>query len=77
MGIITISVDDEVEKRFRQNVKMKLGQRKGALGDAITQALKLWNEKQADMEFTRELLSKQIDRGGYSFSDRGDLHARN
>ncbi len=45
MGVITVSVDDEVEERFRKLVAKKYGRIRGALGVAITEAIKLWIEK--------------------------------
>ncbi|WP_167886858.1 hypothetical protein [Thermococcus sp. M39] len=45
MGVITISVDDEVEKEFRKLVEKRYGKIRGALGVAITEAMKLWIKK--------------------------------
>ncbi len=45
MGVITVSVDDRVEKRFRELVVGKYGRIRGALGVAVTEAMKLWIEK--------------------------------
>jgi hypothetical protein len=76
MGTITINVDDKVEERFRKNVAMKYGMRKGALGEAVAEALEHWNNEHADLEFTMRLLEQKKDRGGYRYMDRGELHAR-
>ena len=40
MGIITVSVDDKVEKEFRKIAMEEYKGRKGFLGDAITEAMK-------------------------------------
>ena len=45
VGVITVSVDDEVEKRFRELVVEKYGRIRGALGVAVTEAMKLWIKK--------------------------------
>jgi len=50
MGIVTISMDDEVERKLRTIVKGKR-----ALGKAITSATKEWLEKQK-----QELLKKKL-----------------
>ncbi|WP_179192997.1 hypothetical protein [Thermococcus litoralis] len=43
--MITVSVDDEVEKKFRKLVEKKYGKIRGALGVAVTEAMKLWIKK--------------------------------
>ncbi|GAB6102457.1 hypothetical protein JCM16138_16800 [Thermococcus atlanticus] len=45
MGVITISVDDDVERKFRKLVAEKYGRIRGALGVAVTEAMRLWIEK--------------------------------
>ena len=45
MGILTVSVDDDVEKKFRELVERKYGKIRGALGVAVTEAMKLWIKK--------------------------------
>ncbi|SEW22007.1 hypothetical protein SAMN05216170_2198 [Thermococcus thioreducens] len=45
VGVITVSVDDDVERKFRKLVAEKYGRIRGALGVAVTEAMKLWIEK--------------------------------
>ncbi|WP_460041890.1 hypothetical protein [Thermococcus atlanticus] len=45
VGVITISVDDDVERKFRKLVAEKYGRIRGALGVAVTEAMRLWIEK--------------------------------
>jgi hypothetical protein len=57
MGTITISVDDDTEKRFREAAKKKLGERKGYLGKATTEALEIWVRKQSQDEIACDALA--------------------
>ncbi|MDD1683826.1 MAG: hypothetical protein LUO98_08335 [Methanoregula sp.] len=57
MGTITISVDDDTEERFRRAAKKKLGERKGYLGKATTEALECWILKQTQEEIARDALA--------------------
>jgi hypothetical protein len=45
MGVLNVSVDDEVEREFRELVRKRFGPMRGALGAAVTEALRLWIEK--------------------------------
>ncbi len=42
MGKITIMLPDRVERELRVRVAEKFGGRKGALGDAIAEAVQAW-----------------------------------
>ena len=57
MGTITISVDDDTEQRFRDAAKKKLGERKGYLGKATTEALETWIRIQSQEVIARDALS--------------------
>ena len=56
MGILTISMKDEVEKELREAVKKKMGEGKGVLGKAIEEAVKKWVED----EEQRKIAERQI-----------------
>ena len=45
MGVITVKIDDELEKRLRKTVIDVYGSKKGALGKVIEEAIKLWLNK--------------------------------
>ena len=42
---LTIMIPDELDKRLRVKVAQKHGGKKGALGEAITEAIELWLKK--------------------------------
>ena len=79
MGTITISVDDDTEKRFRKAAKKKLGERKGYLGKATTEALESWILKQTQEEIARDalaLLETGYHPGRHLYKERKDLYDR-
>ena len=79
MGTITISVDDDTEKRFRAAAKKKLGERKGYLGKATTEALEIWVRKQTQEEIARDalaLLETGHHLGRHTYTERKDLYDR-
>lgn len=45
MGVLNVEIDDELEKKFRVKVLERKGSKKGALTEAVEEALKLWIEK--------------------------------
>lgn len=44
MGQMNITIDDEIERRFRMKVS-SLGGKKGDLGRYVGEALEMWTEK--------------------------------
>ena len=80
MGTITISVDDDTEKRFREAAKKKLGERKGYLGKATTEALEHWVRLQSQEDIASDalaLLKKGHPLGKHLYKERKDLYDRN
>ena len=57
LGTITISIDDDTEKRFREVAKKKPGERKGYLGKATTKALECWMKQQTLEEIVLDALT--------------------
>ncbi|MBI4170364.1 MAG: hypothetical protein HY514_01625 [Candidatus Aenigmarchaeota archaeon] len=78
MGIMTISVNDEAEKLFRKLASAKYGKRKGALGEAVEEAIGLWAEKEKKNAVAKamELLEKGHNSGGLLYKSRDELHER-
>ena len=65
MGTITISVNDDVEKEFRETVKKRLGQGKGVLGKAVEEALQKWVHDERQRQIAAEL-REMMNKGLYS-----------
>jgi hypothetical protein len=42
MGKLTLTLDDELEKRFRDEVYKRLGMKKGNIQSCIEEAIELW-----------------------------------
>ena len=79
MGTITICIDDATEQRFREVAKNILGEKKGYLGRATTEAITLWIRDKEQETIAREgleLLEKEHHLGTYGFSSRKDIHDR-
>ena len=64
MGTITISVDDEVEKKFRQTVEEYTNNKKGDLGKALTEAMKKWIDEKEQREIA-ERMKMRMEKGMY------------
>ena len=74
---ITVKVDEDIEKTFREAASRRYGKRKGYLGKAITEAMKEWSEKGEKSEESkfRELLEKGVKMKKWKFN-REELHDR-
>jgi len=75
MGVITTSIDDDVEKRLREAIS----DRKGAMGDAISEALRGWLEDRRSSELEEralERLEKGYEMGELQYDEREELHGR-
>ena len=78
MGTITISVDDATEMEFREVVKEEIGETKGSLGSAISEAMNLWIKQKQQIEIAERqlaLIEKGFHLGKYKFN-REELHER-
>ena len=65
MGTITISIKDEVEKKFRETVKKELGEGKGKLGTAIEEAVVKWTDEKRQREIGKRMI-EMMEKGLYS-----------
>ena len=79
MGTMTISIDDDTEKTFREVAERKLGKKKGYLGQATTEALRLWIREMTQEEIANDallLLERTVDYGAWHYKDRQELYDR-
>lgn len=79
MTTITISVDSDVEERFRESAKKQYGGKKGYLGDAVTEAMKKWLLEVTSQEIAKRALNrmrKGFNMGGLTYSKREELYER-
>ena len=77
MGTMTINVEDETEKLFRKLAGAKYGKRKGAIGEAVTEAMQIWLKSESDnVAKAIELLEKGHNGGGLLYKSRDELHER-
>ena len=76
MGTITINLKDNIESQFRGLVKEEVGTYKGALGQALEEALQLWITQKKEEEISKRQLAmmrKARVLGKYIFN-RDELH---
>lgn len=78
MGTITVNVQDEVEKKFREVAGSIYGRRKGHLGRALTEAMKIWIKKKEETHVIKalHLLEKGFKMGKITYKKREELHRR-
>ncbi|MFQ5950589.1 MAG: hypothetical protein ACE5KH_00720 [Candidatus Geothermarchaeales archaeon] len=77
MGTITLSVDDDVEEEFRAVVKETSSRKKGVLGEAVTEAMRLWIHRKKQRRTAEEalkLLDRGFDMGERVYVEREELH---
>lgn len=79
MGTITLSIDDETERLFRKTAKQVVGERKGYLGEAATDAMKLWIHEKTQKAIAQDaldLIRKTYRFGEKRYNSRKDLYDR-
>ena len=80
MGTITICIDDEIERQFRQVARETLGEKKGYLGKATAEAIENWvqdKEQDAIAQEALRLMSEDWYLGKRLYKTRQDIHDRN
>src|SRR3989344_5590118 len=79
MGIMTVSVETDTEKRFRETAKRFMGEGKGSLGRAVNEAMEGWI-RQKEQEEIRERALRRLEIGyeigRLLYKRRGELHER-
>jgi len=76
MGVITVSIDDDVEKRFREKLE-ELGNEKGKMGEAISEAVEKWiNQKEKREDRLRTIMSEGVNLGKDFEFDREKANER-
>ena len=77
--IITVSVNAEVERKFRRTAKAVHGAKKGYLGGALTDAMERWTKDREETDTVAaalSLLDQGIDLGGVRYKHKDELHER-
>lgn len=80
MGTVTISLEDDVEERFREQARQEYGKGKGVLKEAITKAIEKWMDGIEQNEITQrqlKLMDKGFTMGKSLYKNRDELHDRN
>lgn len=64
MGTVTINLSDEIEARFRAEVKERFGEGKGKLGKAVEDALNKWANESEEAKL-RQRAIQMLKKGLY------------
>lgn len=79
MGTITVNVSDETEQLFRETVKEEIGEGKGKLGAAVSEALQKWVDEKKQRDIAKRmiaLMEKGFDMGRITIKSRDELYDR-
>ena len=79
MATITVNVSDEIEEKFRAEVKEHLGEGKGVIGRAVSEAFAKWIQQKRQEHITndlRKLLDKGLKIGKILYKKREELYDR-
>lgn len=75
---MTVSVDEEIEEKFRKEVERELGKKKGALSKAVDEAFEKWTKEKRQEEIAEKelnLMEEGFEMGKVKF-EREELHER-
>jgi len=79
MTTVTINLSDELNKKFREIVKLQIGEGKGTLGRAVEEALTSWIKQKNQVEIADEMINMMengFDMGRVKIKKREELHER-
>ena len=79
MATITINLNDEVNEKFRELIRQKVGEGKGAIGKAIEEAVTFWIKEKKQEDIANEMLGlveTGFEMGRIKIKTRGELHER-
>ena len=79
MATITINLNDELNNKFREIVKLKIGEGKGTIGKAIEEAITSWIKEKKQIDIANEmmdLMEKGFNMGKIKIKSRDELHER-
>lgn len=75
MGVVTVTIDDEVEERFREKLD-EMNNGKGAMGEAVSEALEKWiRENNSNKRKWEKIAEEGLELGGKDF-DRDEANER-
>ncbi|MCZ7372163.1 MAG: hypothetical protein O8C59_05415 [Candidatus Methanoperedens sp.] len=79
MGTITINVNDDIEKSFRELARKVYTGKKGYLGKAVTSAMQKWIDEIRQKKISEselKLMEKGFKMGKFRFNAREELYER-
>ncbi len=77
--VLTVSVNADVEEKFRKVAKALHGKKKGYLGRALSEAMDKWTkdkEQKDTVAAALHLLDQGVNLGGIKYRHRDELHER-
>ena len=79
MATITINLNDEINKKFREAIRQKVGGGKGAIGKATEEAIISWIKEKKQDDIANEMLEIMetgLKMGKIKIKAREELHER-
>lgn len=79
MGTVTVSINDEIEKKFRAVAGKLYSRKKGYLGKAITEAMQKWIDEKKQKEIAEEelkVLERGFEMGRLRIKTRAEIYER-
>ena len=79
MATITINLNDEINEKFREAIRQKVGEGKGAIGKATEEAIISWIKEKKQDDIANEMLEIMetgLKMGKIKIKAREELHER-